>query len=216
MAIAFDATSGGRLTPPGTSYTLSHTCSGTNRILFVGAGSLNDTITSVTYGGTSMTLVAKSSYPGSGRIGTALYYLINPASGANNIVVSSSASDNITIAAASYTGAKQSAQPDANSTTNNAASSVTGSVTTVADNCWLVMAAVNDQNNFTAGSGTTMRQTDPNYSIGDSNAAKTPAGSHSLTFNISPSASNGAVIASFSPATASAPSTDALMFGHFA
>jgi hypothetical protein len=61
MAIAVDATSQDH-SATATSLTFSHTCSGSNRILFVGiVGDITtDTVTGVTYAGVSMTLVGKN------------------------------------------------------------------------------------------------------------------------------------------------------------
>jgi hypothetical protein len=47
---------------PGTNFTMGHTCSGTNRILFVGIAEAGATATNmaVTYNGVSMTMVPGS------------------------------------------------------------------------------------------------------------------------------------------------------------
>jgi len=115
---------------------------------------------------------------------SSLWVLINPATGSNTVSMSFSGAVYKQGIAASYTGAKQSAQPDSNNsggpTTTN---SFSISTTTIADNCWLVMAGTNDNGNtVSGGTGTTGRQSDPNGFgwLADSNAAKTPAGSYSL------------------------------------
>lgn len=78
-----------------TSHTFSYTCSSSGkRFLYVGVASLgttSDICTGVTYGGISMTRVTTSAIGGIFRI--YLYSLINPLSGANNIVVSFSSSN---------------------------------------------------------------------------------------------------------------------------
>jgi hypothetical protein len=86
--------------------------SGSNRGLFVFFdGDLiggNDDISSVTYAGTAMTLVSKSA-----TLNTAVnriayvYYLINPAAGSNNVVISSPTTKYILAGAAEYTGVNQ-------------------------------------------------------------------------------------------------------------
>lgn len=119
------------------SLTTSYTCSGTNRLLMVYAFRENsETVTGITYNGTAMTLATSKAQ---GTSTAYAYYLINPATGANNIVVSfSGASSNCIAGAISYTGVKQSAQPDAiNSSSSASATSLTTSVTTVADNAWI-------------------------------------------------------------------------------
>lgn len=183
MAIAFDA-SAKATAVTATSVTWSHTCTGDNRILFVAVGvPTADTITGVTYNSVAMTLIDKKQM-GADRF-FYLWYLVAPATGANNIVATSSNSQILRAASASYTGASQTGVPDA-STTNNVEGtlSITTSVTTVADNSWLVMVARNSgAEDITAGASTTLRtliDPDTSEAIFDSNAAKTPAGSHSL------------------------------------
>lgn len=93
MAIAFDAkslaTSNNVTASP---LTFSHTCSGENRVLFVTItvntnGGYQATNFSITYGGVAMTALDSAYYNDvSGKVYT--FYLVNPASGANNIVVS--------------------------------------------------------------------------------------------------------------------------------
>jgi len=99
MAIAFDATTDGGNTTA-TSLTYSHTCTGSNRILFVSViGAIgSDNVTGATYAGAAMTLVDKQASARS----TYLFYLIAPATGANNVVVSAGSSSFIWSAAAPY------------------------------------------------------------------------------------------------------------------
>lgn len=135
------------------SLTWSHTTAGTDRILIVFAYRENgETVTGITYNGVAMTSVTSVS------VGTVIeyaYYLINPASGANNVVVSFSGSTANCIASSiSYTGAKQTGQPDAfNSTSGLAESSLSMSVTTVADNSWITGALLGPYGAPFAGSG---------------------------------------------------------------
>ncbi len=200
MAIAFDSSSNGAALP-GSSLTYSHTCSGANRILFVGVDVFNpntDDVTSVTYGGLAMTQIIKTNISVQRDY---LYYLVNPPTGANNIVITKSTSVSIRSCSASYTGVKQSSQPDA-SASNTAASpvtSITKAITTIADNCWVVSFVFNDANVSTAGTGTTKRDSAASFhAIGDSNSAKTPAGSYSMQWT-NGTANFSMVMASFSP-----------------
>lgn len=104
MAVAADAVS----TASGngvTSISWSHTCTGTDRALFVGM-SHSGTITGVTYNGVAMTLVNEA-VPGDGAYKAAWWKLSNPASGANTVVVSFSASATGEGGAFSVTGAHQ-------------------------------------------------------------------------------------------------------------
>ena len=205
MAILFDAsTNGGNAT--GTSLTFSHTTGGgVNRILFVAvthaAGAAQDRVTGITYAGIAMTRIDLQS-PGSGT--NYLYYLIAPATGANNVVVSLSESLLVHGVAASYTGAKQSGVPDASGTSAvDPATSDELTINTVADNCWVVSTAGRKSGSgatMSAGTGVTnSRQVNAAVAIGDS-GPKTPAGSVSHTWNIDASTGIGIVMASFAPA----------------
>ena len=207
MAIAYDSSAQG-VTSSGNTLTFSHTCSGSNRILFVFADSVDGskTISGVTYAGVSMTSIYNVGYNSNARqIG--LFYLIAPSTGANNVVITISGNTAFQIegCSASYTGAKQSGQPDANTdslATGNVATR-TVSVTTVANNCWLVGGAINVAN--TSAANTTIRQYNNNDdadAIFDTNAAQTPAGnSYSLAVNAIGGSNNVPMLmCSFAPA----------------
>ena len=111
---------------------------GTDRILFVGVSASTDLVTGVTYNGVAMTLVGKKNISSGGQ--GYLFVLVNPASGSNNVAISASGSTTITGMAVSYTGAKQTGQPDNHNEAQGIGigdGSWTGtSLTTVAANCW--------------------------------------------------------------------------------
>lgn len=139
MAIAFDSASG-RQTGTATSATLSHTCSGVDRILVVSVGvASGKTVTGVTYGGVAMTKVVDGTTISVGTYAS-MWILLNPATGANNIVASFSASTNYGISSVSYTGCRQSSQPDTVATTvkENATGTRLATVNVVSSGCWLV------------------------------------------------------------------------------
>lgn len=175
MAIAFDnATAGGGVTAS-TTKTYSHTVnSNTDGILFVfiSMANTNDLLTSVTYAGVTMTRIAYQYNGASDEV--YLYYLVAPASGANNVVITNSSTRNISSMAVSYTGAKQTTQPDAYaiSTPNTLVSTQTITTTVVGTNCWLVGASYNDSAGQTPVTNVTERAFEDsrhNYSVGDSN-----------------------------------------------
>jgi hypothetical protein len=202
MAIAFDAASGG--TANSNSITYSHTCTGANRILFVsvgnGGGSGSETF-SVTYAGVSMTSILRT--VNQSALVFELFYLVAPATGANNVVVSTSKSSNHFSRSSSYTGASQTGVPDSSGSTELTSTNTTLTVssTSVADNCWHVTACETDFGcTNTAGTGLTIRSgSSVRYSIGDSNSAKTPPGSVSLGWNFTSNSRTSAIIASFKP-----------------
>lgn len=207
MAIAFDIASDGGLVNPGTSLTWSHTCTGSDLILFAGCFGQtgSDVITGITYNGVAMTLVDKILEGGASGRYTYLFYLLNPATGAHDVVISASGSTAISGLAASYTGVKQSGQPDA-SAKNSAAglagnTDYTTSVTTIADNCWTVLFAKNNSGAPTASAGSTEREDNGNgIGIYDSNGVITPAGARSMLVKTAGVADWGSVMASFAPA----------------
>jgi len=87
---------------------------------------------------------------------TYLYYLINPATGAHNVVVSAGGSTIITACSASYTGAKQSAQPDA----HTKAASNTTTLTVSHPGSWIVATCGDSAGlgvGYAAGPGFTFR-----------------------------------------------------------
>jgi hypothetical protein len=173
-------------------------------LAIVGCGvPVADAITGVTYNGQAMTLIGKqTSNEASGGRYEYLFYILAPATGTHNVVISLSGSEVIYATVATYSGVKQTT-PDA-STTNSAAgaTSVTTTLTTVADNCWTFLTGRTNQTQ-TAGTGCTARGTtngDGGYNLYDSNGAVTPAGSHGMTITTASSSFYGMVMASFAPA----------------
>lgn len=184
-----------------TSLTFSHTCSGARRLLWVGvfAYSTNDVVSSVTYAGVAMT--KRASRVESTRGYVYLYSLENPATGANNVVVTSSSSVNLKAAAASYTSTSQTGVPDATAgktVSNSQSASI--SVTTVAKNCWVVGYFAN-ASPIVAGSGTTKRDSVAGANIMDSNGPVATPGPYTLNAS-GPDQYWSVVAASFAPGVA--------------
>lgn len=212
MAIALD-NSAQSSNLSGSSTSFSYTCTGSNLILIVGVQTtVNQTVSSITYNGVGLTQIATKATPNSAR-GVDLWYLINPATGSNTLAVNlgGAVSNWFSVSVASYTGVKQTGQPDASgsSSANSGLTDVTQSVTTTANNCWLVGIMSNANSlNPTADSGTTLRQSLYNRSGNgyegfylDSNGAKTPAGSYAL--GVTADSGGGTIIvASIAPSAA--------------
>lgn len=193
MAIALDST-----TQNTGSGSLSHTVSGTNRILFVsvlGGAAFGDNISGVTYNGDAMSLAGKSAT--SGDRWNYLFYLIAPDTGTNTVSISDGGLGVGATVATSYTGVNQGAL-DASGTTSGVGTSQTGSLTTTVDSCWLV-GAMHVDIAPTAGAGTTFRG-DRFY---DSNGSVGTAGSHSLALTWVGSVGWSYILASIAPAGAS-------------
>lgn len=207
--IGFDhATDGGSNGGVATTLTFAHPVTGPNPILIVGVTD-NTTVhvTGVTYNGVAMTEIPTKSpiqIPGNRFIH--LYYLLNPAQGSNNVVVTADQIQYIYGYAASYTGVAQSSQPDASG--NNSGSSITSlskAITTIVDNCWTITFGRIESGTITATAGTTARVTAETSGgiLGDSNGPITPAGSTSLGFTFS-STQAAMIIISIAPAVGGA------------
>lgn len=149
MAIAFDAVDAGLFDNGGTltSFTLAHTCTGSNLTLVVPVQIVHGTaVTGMTYNGVSMTLSSSNTGGAAGYFDTYIYTLINPATGANNIVFTIPSaiggSGQVMFQGQSYTGTNQSAIDSAASRIATPGSSPFAVTTTVvASNCWLVGGA---------------------------------------------------------------------------
>jgi hypothetical protein len=179
MAIAFDAATTGSDTS-GSSYTFAHTVSASsNRFLFVvvtgNVVASPDNVTGITYAGVAMTLLDKSN--GSGDRWQYIFYLIAPAVGANNVVISSSGAPNNLYGpgAFSYIGVKQAA-PEVSQKTTGTSTSKTETITTLTNNAW-VIGCLHCNAAQAAGSGTTFRAGYLGY---DKNAAVSPAGAATM------------------------------------
>jgi hypothetical protein len=177
--------------------------SGSDRLLVVtiaggAVGTDADDITSVTYNSVSMTLADKSSVAG-GRY-VYQYYLLNPASGSNTVSIIASSNHYLLAGVSEYTGVGG-LDNHATSNTN------TLSLTTIADNCWIVTSV--PQYSSGAGAGWTLEAHDGTFSswyIFDEGpihpAASTTFGPYTT---LGPPAS--VVVASYSPAGAALPSS---------
>jgi hypothetical protein len=196
--MTFDATSLGTFASTVTSLTWNHTCAGSDRLLFVAVSSLaaSSPVSGITYNGVALTKIAERTSAGGATV--ELWYLIAPATGTHAVVVSCT-STSLEGGAASYADAKQSGVPDASVTTAPVATSVTATLTTVADNAWSVLA-VTCGATPAAGTNSTQRQASA-FGLGlfDSNGPKTPPGSFAMTATAGGSQNWAAVMASFAP-----------------
>ena len=212
MAIAFDATSNsGAITDSISPFEISwsHTCTGSDRLLVIGVGHIaTETVNSCTYNAVSMTLVATVNTATGDQI--SLFYLANPASGANTVLVTMNTIFSVGIGmAVSLTGVNQTTPLDASDTTvTENADSVTSTVVTVADNCWIVDAVAMVGTQTLTVDGQTQRQNvtpvGGNVCGMSTKGAITPAGSTNINWNDGGGAGTpdwAHVAASFSPVT---------------
>jgi hypothetical protein len=187
--------------------TWSHTTAGTNRILFVHILTLAvNAVSSVTYGGVAATLVPNGNCSFGGGQSIYLYVLVNPALGANNVVVTPVTTESVFAGAVSYDGARQTGQPDGGAQAVAAsATGVTKSLATISNNCWGVWVYRNNNANSSSmafGSGTVRINgaAGTGCIFGDSNAPIAAGGNAGVAANNSGiSGNNGLIVGSFAP-----------------
>lgn len=201
--IAFDAANSD-VSNSGSTLTIAQTCTGSNRLLFAGFWTTGTSIpTDVAYNGTEMTKITNSDTGFATPVHLYLYYLVAPTSGTHNLVVTQTGSSFLYGSTASYTGVSQ-LNPVEVAKNATGGTALTTSLTTIADNCWVVGFAAfqSSTNTFTGSNGTTVRSFESSVwnGICDNNAAITPAGSASLTANRGNAGSIGIVMASIKPA----------------
>lgn len=127
-----------------------------------------------------------------------MWFLVNPDTGANDIVLTYDSSTGSKFArSASYTGVTQTDPLDVSTTnTNPSATSLITTLITTVDNCWTMLGGHSSAGGTAAGTNSTKR-TDDCY---DSNADITPAGSFSMTYTAS-SGIMSSIMAAFKPFT---------------
>lgn len=216
MAIALDAVSALNNTnwTAGSSHTWSHTCAGSDRYLVVGffTYGAGDTVTGVTYNGVSMTRI-QLMFGNPSMV--CLYGLIAPSTGANNIVVSLSGSNNYCAGGGvSYTGCNQTSQPNASGTNNPTGTALTQQLTTTVDGCWLGGIFRREDSNAVTRTGGTYRYgytPAGGISYDDTNGSVGVAGTYSIAQSGASAEWTGAVVA-IAPA-ASSSSVNSGFFG---
>ena len=196
MAIAFDATSSAKTVSSTTTLTYSHTCAGSNRMLVVGVQTdqISADPTGVTYNGVAMTKAIGGSNAGGTRR-SSLWYLADPATGANNVVVTLGTASWTTSGAVSLTGT----MPTIGVTGTNYATTgtpITVSVTTESANSWLVDSIY--QNNgalsLSVGAGQTQRYNEASADGFDGYGSTEPttgAGSYTMSWTQGSGAADG-------------------------
>lgn len=196
----------------GTTLDCVSTAAGSNRFAWAGffyQNASTTTVSAMTYDGVAMVATADTpqSIPANGNNSKAvfLYGLASPSTTTNAVVsVTWAASLSASyIAVTTYTGAQSSSTADAHTSASGTAGGFTMTLTTVADNAWIFGFFRAEIGGTAAGTNTTMRYNNGDGGSGDTNAAQTPAGSHSVAFTFS-SAVYGGIAASFGPFVAPA------------
>lgn len=215
FAIAYEAEGQAYVGSGTATASFSLTTAGSDRII---TGFTYDQTTSqtttATYNSIAMTEVTNFTPSGTAPFRFYSFYQVNPTIGSNTCAATRSGTSNdYYFFAGTYSGAKQTGQPD-NSVTNQSLATVTSltfTLTTVADNCWTTLGAASNWGGLAASTGSTLRGSVINSFGGyfDSNAAKTPAGSTSMTISCSTGTPSfwgpGGIMLSIAPAVASGP-----------
>lgn len=170
----------------------SHTSTGSDLLVAVGSGVSGvsvPTTTSVTYDSTPLTKARADIASGSvsGVTENSIWLLGAASAGVCDVSAFSTGASSVFAGVTSYSGAQSSSVADAvNGTTGTTTGLKSVSVTTVANNCWVVgVGSISGGTlpSFTA-SNTSRWTVLPNIQFGeDNNAAKTPPGSVSLLGN---------------------------------
>jgi hypothetical protein len=191
--------------------TFSHTvgAGGANRILVVGVNIFSTgtlTVSSMTYAGQSMTFLAGVNNPGA-RIRSEMWYIIAPATGANNIAITFSASVRAVAGGMSYTGVHQAA-PFGTAATASSDGSTTASVVVSSAAGELVVDTVGNRENtsetqsLTVGAGQTQRYngvsrtgTISNSNVVGAGSEEAGAASVTMSWAAGPSSQDWAIVA---------------------
>lgn len=188
--IAFDAASNSTYKTTASTYSWSHTCTGSNRYLTVGISMLSvggSSVSGITYNGVALTLI-KAQASVSGAVRAEIWGLTAPASGSNTVAVTLSASLDSIGGAVSFTGVHQTSPYEAANSataTNVGAADATVDVTTVADNDWCIDVVASDDTAITVGAGQTSRN-NVTGTLGSgamsTEGPKTPAGAVTMSW----------------------------------
>lgn len=228
MAIAFSDSGVYTLTGDVTTASFSMSCSGTNRILYVGLytrkRTSDNSVSSMTYNGDAMTAVGNDTLPTfvDNRMRYRDYYLTNPDDGGDHSVsvTMSSNTDSLGMTGLSFNGAAQEA-PEANNdnTGSGTSSPMSASVTTVTDGAMLVGGLAvyfTTSISATAASGQTeVGNNSPGFLVMAGGYESIPtAGSEAMSWSFSGNTNNwGIGVASLAPAAEAAATNNAIFFG---
>lgn len=200
MAIAYDTFTSGNYRGAGLSpNTYSHTCTGSDRILFVQTYSGGSNVTGVTYNGVAMTQLVSV-----GGDKYKIWYLLGPATGSNTVSITYTSND-CGSCSASYTGVDQGQTPQGGSDVTAPASAHQLSFTTSVDGCWSA-GWCGLQRHPSAGTDTTERgtwSTNPDGNWFDTNGTQSTAGTQNLNTTFSSISGQYTIGANFEPVGAS-------------
>jgi uncharacterized repeat protein (TIGR01451 family) len=193
--IAVDNVSTGSGTNPFSSVTFSHTTgSGSNRFMLVGISYEDDNtaglaVSGVTYAGQALTFVGRQTSPQ--EVVCEIWRLVNPPSGAANVVVSvagSGTGDGLYAGAITYTGVHQTTPLGTLATASNTSTTASATVSSAANELVFGVLALDDGRTATNAGGQTERWNGRTDSGADgvraAAATKTGAASTALSWTV--------------------------------
>lgn len=200
--IGFNAATYSGYVASGTSLTFAHTTSSSTNGAMTACvkGDFSDIITGATYNGVSMTLVGKLV---NGGLWTYMYYLLNPAAGTHNVVVSASGTSFLIQAEVeTLIGVKQTSNPTTSTTSSNTSAPLTTTRTSTADGSWMVECAASSAGIDTGGYVNFVKRAEDldfnTMTIGDYGPIANGV-SQGMTFDAP--GDNTSIVAMFAPAT---------------
>lgn len=218
MAIARDSTLGATTKVPSAGSSTQSFTNTAGKVVIVGITRRDsgDDVTGVTYAGAAMTQIVKraSTFVGNNYC-EYIYAKDSAATGANNIVISTSgAANDMVISAASYTGMQLPVDNTSSGESIPGTSPVSLSVTPSAVGCWVLMHCGNIDGNLTASTGSTLigANASPNQMY-DSNGSVTAGAGYNMQATFTGVRGWSGVIASFPPVPAPAGGGTLLMMG---
>ncbi|GAC1603610.1 MAG: hypothetical protein NVS3B29_08400 [Candidatus Saccharimonadales bacterium] len=178
--LSVDASSSSNTANTATSLTWSHTVGAGANLLMVGFSYNAGTISSVTYNGVAMT---QKSTVTNGTSITAMYYLVSPATGANNVVITLGSANSIIGGATSFIGADTVTPlgPAVTTGLSNTNTITSGAVTSAAGEIVFDSLGVALDVTASPGAGQTQGWFIHNPTAGDSGGGSTKAGASSVT-----------------------------------
>lgn len=181
MAIAFDASPSAVTGSAVETKTWAHTCTGSNLILIVGLA-FRSTVSSVsvTYNGVAMTSVGDTAAGPTGGV-VYMFRLVNPATGANNVVANWTTASNMVGGSMSFTGVSQSDPIGTPTTATGTASPATTTVSSATGE--LVVDALSSNAVLPSVGADQTTRYGPTLSTNVYGAGSTEAGASSVTMS---------------------------------
>lgn len=208
-AIALNATTTSTAVSAVASISFSHTVAGSETLLYVTVHNRSTlrAISGVTYNSVSMTV--RDTIDQSTTVRQSDFYLVAPTAGANTVAITFTGGNIGTGmgSATSLTGVDQTSPLDAGAKNNGNAATITCTVTTVANNAWVLDGVTMSDKTTMSTSGSNVQDffllinSNTSATAGSRIENKTPAGSTAMSWTTGLGFAQACVAASFKPST---------------